>query len=135
MRRAGPYPRVDSRSSPDALVDADVNELVKMVIASDHAERSISRSDQLAGGFHNAAQHALQRKITAHRLDRAQQLAESALRALDPVGAFDQLVDQLVELELWQVRKVQGVSRFFPIPTGIPYAWPASSSPVNLARC
>ena len=89
------------------VVHADVDELFESAVGADDAQRAVPSAGDHAAGFDDVAQHRFQGEIAGDGLDRPQQRAQSALRAPHAFGAVDQLVDELVQLELRYIRKVQ----------------------------
>lgn len=89
-----------------------MDELREVPVGSDHTDGGVAGADEVAGGLDDVAQQHGQRQITADHLVGLQQTPQPALSDLDLLRALDQLPEQLVEFQPWQVGEGQPRARW-----------------------
>jgi hypothetical protein len=88
----------------DLGVDAHVDELIQPAVRSDHTQRPVAGVHQLAGRLDDPVQNHCQVQFARDHPVRLQQPAQPAVGGAHVLGPVDQLREQLVELELGDVR-------------------------------
>ncbi|WP_239155628.1 hypothetical protein [Amycolatopsis sp. FDAARGOS 1241] len=78
---------------------ATVHELRQPSVRADHPQRRVPRADQFAGDVDDPPQQRREGEVTGDHLRRSQQASQTALGTDDFLGAFDQLAQQLVQLQ------------------------------------
>ncbi len=88
-----------------AWVSGSVHELLQAAGGVDDPERTVAGVGQFARRVHDPVQQDRQRDIAGESLVGAQQSAESALGRQHVLGTFDELLEQLIQLELRAARQ------------------------------